>query len=190
MSYLTRSAVEQLSPLTFMAYVEAILSNHRDTVIAELGISRFERPFFNSIGLYLEKSLVLSKLYIASNGAVPRPLFHPDDVTQIVCKLKGTTGRFRNWPELRFLDLGYNRGGIGDNLCYEYDGVQGVGISQSRGVVMHTPRPTASHTHGQPHVLDADILRAAERGTLGTYMIYSIPTTHQRSREQRGRGKL
>lgn len=167
MSYLTRSAVQQLKPSNFGAYVEGVLQNHRDEIIAELGISRFERPFFNSVGLDLDNSLVLSKLYDASNGAVPRPIFHTEDFNQIVRQLNGSAGRSRNWPGLHFLDLSYARGGIGDTLWHTYEGAQGLGISQSQGDAMHTLQLTAPHSHEQLPILNADILRAAANGSLG-----------------------
>lgn len=170
MSFLTHAAVDQLTPSNFEAYVDGVLNNlsHRDAVIAELGISRFERPFFNSNGSDLDRSLVLSMLYDSSNGANPRPIFHPEDFTQIVRQLNGSPGRSQNWPGLRFIDLSYAQGSIGDSLWRTYGGVEGLGISRSQGDAMHTLRPTATHSHEQLSTLNVDILRAAERGALGT----------------------
>lgn len=171
MSYLTNSAVKQLGPSNFGAYVEGILTSHRDAVFIELGISRFERPFFNSAESDLDKSLVLSKLYDASNGISPRPVLHQEDCTQIIRQLRarGSAGHSQNWKGLRFLDLSYARGGIGDTIWCTYEGVQGTGISQSQGDATHTSRLTASRSQNQLPIVNAEILRAAEKETFGTY---------------------
>lgn len=177
MPLFSQQIASHLGPTDLDGYVKRILSERRDDVISELGLTRIEIPFFN-VSSELSHLLVLNKLYearLSITGVVDKhdtSSYYPStplqqELKKILKEVNHTAYRHGSKATVRILDLGYTPDGITKLLLSGHENVQGLGIKLHRDVT-NTTGKFSPQSHAQLTAYDGDVrsIEAVQR-TIG-----------------------
>ncbi|EPS95104.1 hypothetical protein FOMPIDRAFT_1054493 [Fomitopsis schrenkii] len=166
MPLFSQQIASHLGPTDLDGYVKRILSERRDDVISELGLTRIEIPFFN-VSSELSHLLVLNKLYearLSITGVVDKhdtSSYYPStplqqELKKILKEVNHTAYRHGSKATVRILDLGYTPDGITKLLLSGHENVQGLGIKLHRDVT-NTTGKFSPQSHAQLTAYDGDV---------------------------------